>query len=208
MRKALAYTSFIITTVLVILAFVTATTYVQLGVAIVLYPLLAFFAYKLFIVNNKVQRISVEPLPAIPVNNSQVETLQKDEIKITDIDKRAFLKLIGATGLSYLLFTLIGRRVGTRFFGNETGLGITSLTDNSGNKINPAESHPTDSYIISEIDDSYNSYYGFINNKGAWYIMKENPENGTFRYARGEENFSGNWAARDTLNYDYYYKVF
>ena len=208
MKKALAYASFIITTILMVLAFITATTYVQLGVAIILYPFLAFFAYKLFIVNNKVQQVSVEPLPAMPTNNSQVETLQKEDIKITDIDKRAFLKLIGATGLSYLLFTLIGRRVGTKFFGTETGLGITTLTDDSGNKINPAESHPTDSYIISEIDDSYDSYYGFINNQGAWYIMKENPDNGTFRYARGEENFSGNWAARSTLNYDYYYKVF
>ena len=47
LRKSLTYSSFVAAGVLVVFAFVTAKTYAQLGLAVVLYPLLAFFAYNM-----------------------------------------------------------------------------------------------------------------------------------------------------------------
>jgi hypothetical protein len=210
MRKILTYSSFLVTCLLVILAFVTATTYTQLGVAIILFPLITFFAYKLFIVKGrKVPKISVVLPSVIPTKKAKIiAEVDKEDVSIKDIDKRAFLKVMGATGISFFLFSLLNRRTEGLFFGKSTGLGIAALEDVTGRKINPAESQPTDNYLISEIDDSYITYYGFTGKNGAWYIMKEDPDIGSFRYTKGDSNFPGNWARRKDLDYDYYHNVF
>jgi len=223
MRKILTYSSFLITSLLVILGFVTATTYTQLGVAVIFYPLIAFFAYKLFITGNlfqaplivkggKVPKISVKLPLVIPAEKPKVVTAEvsKEDVSIADIDKRAFLKLIGATGVSFFLFSLLNKRTEGLFFGEgkSTSLGISALKDITGNKINPAERQPTDNYLISEIDDSYITFYGFTGKNGSWYIMKENPDDGSFRYIKGESDFPNYWASRKDLNYDYYHNVF
>lgn len=211
MRKALTYTSFLATSILVILAFVTATTFLQLGIAVVIYPFVAYFAYRIFMVRGQ-----KAPAPAIqiaPSSQTESKTLDivdsenKPDKLVADIDKRAFLKVIGATGISFFLFSLLNRRTESLFFGGG-GPGISSLTDDAGNKINPAERQPTDSYTISEIDDEYIAFYGFTNKEGAWFIMREDPEDGSFRYAKGESDFAGNWSKREEINYDYYHNVF
>lgn len=215
MRKALTYTSFIITSLLVILAFITATTYTQLGIAVVIYPLIAFFAYKLFGVKGiKASKASQQPLAVAPPTNVEVDQVEiadfkkKENTIIADINKRAFLKIIGATGVSFFLFSLLNRRSESLFFGKSAGPGISSLTDEGGNKISPSERQPLDGYIISEIDDGYVAYYGFINSGGAWYVMKEDPEDGSFRYIKGGTNFSSNWVSRENLDYDYFHNIF
>jgi len=214
MKKALTYTSFIVTSLIVVLAFITSTTYLQLGVAILLYPLIAYFAYKMFFVkdvfNN--QELNVQQATIIPatISNSQTNrSTTQNEISAVDIDKRAFLKVIGATGISLFMFSLFTRRSGAYLFGDNSGSpGIAAITDSGGNKIDPSERQPLDGYIISEIDDSYISYYGFVNSNGAWYIMKEDPENGTFRYHRGDSGFTDHWKVRDSLSYDYFNVIF
>ena len=124
-----------------------------------------------------------------------------------DVDRRDFLKLIGTAGVLAFIFSLFSRR-GVPFFGSTTAIGTASLLDSSGQKINPAEKSPTDSYFISETDDSApTAYFGFVNNHGQWYIMKEGVD-GSFRYAKGETDFNGNWLKRDSLNYDYFNNVF
>ena len=210
MRKILTYSSFVITSLLVILAFVTATTYTRLGIAILLYPLITFFAYKLFIVKNrKVSEIPVQLPPLKPVEKVKVEKakFQREGVSVADIDKRAFLKLIGGAGISFFLFSLLNRRTDAFFHGKSAVPGISSLTNGDGLKINPAERYPTDGFRISEIDDRETVFYGFINTYGAWYIMKEE-EDGSFRYSKGESNFAMNWDTRDNLTYDYYHRVF
>lgn len=211
MRKVLTYSSFVITSILVILAFVTATTYTQLGVAIILYPLFAFFAYKLFLVkNDKVPAVSIQSPVVKPAEKAEIETVKvkKENVSVADIDKRVFLKLIGATGISFFLFSLFNRRTEALFFGSSAGPGISTLTDEVGNKINPAERQPMDNYTISEIDDNYVAFYGFTNKDGAWFIMKEDPDDGSFRYIKGESSFSNNWVNRNDLVYDYYHNIF
>ena len=215
MKKVLTYTSFIITSLLVILAFITATTYTQLGVAVVFYPFIAFFAYKLFGVRGEKaitasrKTLAIEPPTNVGVDQLETTDLKKEKNAIVaDINKRAFLKIIGATGISYFLFSLLNRRSESFFFGRSAEAGISSLTDEGGKKISPSERQPLDGYIISEIDDGYIAYYGFINNNGAWYVMKEDPEDGSFRYIKGSTNFSNNWVSRENLDYDYFHNIF
>ena len=118
-------------------------------------------------------------------------------MEVADIDKRAFLKLIGATGISFFLFSLLGRRVEVPFFGRAVESGT-----------NPVEGQPTDGYKISEIDDNTITYYGFTNKDGAWLIMREDTEASSFRYVKGDLEFSGNWSNRENLKYDYFHEVF
>lgn len=214
MRKTLTYSSFVTISLLVILAFVTAKTYTQLGVAVILYPPLVYFAYKLFM--RKAQKgvpvatvqPSVKPVEEVKVEEVETVKAKKENVGVADIEKRAFLKLIGAAGISLFLFSIFNRRSETLFFGKAAGSGRNSLEDSTGNKINPAERQPTDSYQISEIDDGFVAFYGFTNKDGAWYIMREDPDEGSFRYIKGESNFSGNWIKREDLSYAYYHNVF
>lgn len=203
MRKTLTYSSFVIVSLVVVAIFLTATTYTQLGIAIILYPLLVYFAFKLFPRKSlKAPIITVE----LPAKNEPAPKLEP--VEVSDIDKRAFLKLIGAAGISLFLFSLLGRRGESAFFGKAIGTGTVSLEDKNGNKINPAERQPTDGYRISEIDDSTIAYYGFTNKDGAWFIMKEDSGSGSFRYANGVSDFPRNWANHEKLDYDHFYNVF
>lgn len=211
MKKTLTYTSFFATGLLVILAFITATSYLQLGIAALLYPLSALFAYKLFIAKDHPDEVIEEKHTNFVKKKEQIKEpkIEAEEGKIVaDIDKRAFLKIIGATGISFFLFSLINRRSQGLFFGNSNEPGTASLTDGEGKKINPAERQPTDNYQITQIDEGYVAYYGFTDINGGWFIMKEDPDEGSFRYVKGGSDFSSNWANRESLNYDYFDRVF
>lgn len=189
--------SFIIAGAVVIAIFITAKTYTQLGIAILLYPLLAFFAYKLF--ENTLWRPSQPTLTVA----EEVEEVKKENVGVADIDKRLFLKLIGATGLSFFLISLFGRRIEALLFGQNLG-----TLPPSGGKTSTATPSPTDGYTISEIDDSIVGYYGFINQAGAWFIMKRHLDTGSFRYVKGTSDFPKNWKNRENLKYDYFYNAF
>lgn len=218
LRKILlTYLSFVIVTLVVIVAFVTATNYIQLAVAIILYPPLVYFSFKVF--PRKTRSYSRKPATAIqsPVKSAekampvgrQAETGERENISIADIDKRAFLKLIGGTGFILFLMSIFNKNAGGLFPGiAPAGSGLTLLKDTAGNKIDPAQNQPLDGYRISEIDDSTIAFYGFINKDGAWFIMKGDTDTGSFRYSRGDSNFPGNWTNRENLKYDYFSNVF
>lgn len=207
----LTYSSLVIACLAVIVAFITSTTYIQLGIAILLYLPLTYFAFKAFTGRTRVGAHLQKPLVTIQVPTQSPEKVREAERKkvdVADIDKRTFLKLIGATGLSFFLFSLLGRRVDSLLFGN-TPSSNTSTTGaiNPGNQANQAGSL-TDGYKITDIDDNIISYYGFTNQEGAWLIMRQDTQTSTFRYAKGNSGFSGNWTNRERLKYDYYYKLF
>lgn len=205
MRKILTSCSFVIASLIEIMVFITATTYTQLAVAILLYPLLLYFIFKAL--PKKTRRYtSKKPVTAIqqPVKSAEKENV----VGITDINKRAFLKLIGGVGLSLFLFSIFNKRAEGLFFKSLPGSGGVSLEDIAGNKINPAQSHPMDGYRISDIDNNVITYYGFTNKDGAWFIMREDTDIGSFRYARGESNLTGNWTNRENLKYDYFSNIF
>lgn len=202
-KKILIFGSFIAASMLVAVTFVTSTTYTQLAIATLLYPPLVYFAFKCF--PHKSYKTDIDkPVVAIqPVTKSK-----KENVETVDIDKRAFLKLIGAAGFSFFIFSIFAKRAESLLFGKAVESGVVALEDTAGNKINPTERQPTDGYIISEVDNGEFTFYGFINKNGGWYIMKENPDTGSFRYTKGESNFPGGWNNRKLLNYDYFHNVF
>lgn len=84
-------------------------------------------------------------------------------------------------------------------------------------KVNPdgsmdvnVKNDPLIEYKDSDIDTTSPNYYGFIAKDGKWYIMKETIiENAiTYRYVKGDSNYSENWANRGNLVYDYFDVVF
>lgn len=211
MRKILIYSSFLIANLVVIGAFLTATTYAQLIVAILLYPLLVYFAFKIFPRKGKnyIFQKTVTAKISTPVRAAEkAGESKKENIGIADIDKRVFLKLIGGAGLSLFLFSIFNKRAEALFFKNLPESGIISIQDINGKKIDPAQNQPTDGYSISEVDDNIVTFYGFTNKDGAWFIMKEDTENGSFRYSKGDSNFPLNWQARKNLKYDYFNNAF
>ncbi len=204
-RTLLIYPSFMIAFVLLAVVFITSTTYTQLGVAVLLYPLLAFFAYQIFLGKKQVSQTTTIPIQSVA---EKIET-QTDSRGIADIDKRTFLKLIGASGISFFLISIFGRNVESWLFGRQNLAQTGALTGNpSADKTSAATASTTDGYHISEVDDDIIAYYGFINKEGAWFIMKGDTNNGSFRYVRGRSNFPETWKKRQNLDYDYFHQVF
>lgn len=208
--KNLIYWVFVIAGSILIATFVTATTYYQLVIASLFYPPIAYFLFKSFPTGGGKRRQDVSVANTAPeATTVTVEPLQ-EPIDVSDTDKRAFLKLIGSVGLSLFIFSIFTKRSENVLFGKALGLesGSMSLQDVNGKTINPAEQQPTDGYQICEIDESDATYFGYTNNRGNWYIMKQDLDTGSFRYSRGENNFPGNWDKRANLTYDYFYNVF
>jgi len=67
----------------------------------------------------------------------------------------------------------------------------------------------TDSYSISDYDDSANPVYvGKVAANGSWFITSINTSTGSVRYIKGSANYSTSWTARTGLVYDYYSVIF
>ena len=69
-----------------------------------------------------------------------------------------------------------------------------------------------DRYQLTNIDEAaFPHYYGFINEIGHWYIMREQ-SNGDIRYSRAQFSSIGryddNWDARTTLQYTFWFTSF
>lgn len=215
-HKTLTYCSFMITSLVVVLVFVSATTYIQLAFAILLYFPLAYFAFKVF--PRKTRRITRPKQSVMAEVHSSARSAEKAEVEtiqpksegwgIADIDKRAFLKLIGGAGLALFLFSIFNKKGESQFFGKAVGSGTVYINDTAGKKIDPAQNQPTDGYRISEVDDNIITFYGFTNKDGAWFVMREDTDTGSFRYVKGDSSFSDNWTNREKLKYDYYNNIF
>lgn len=133
---------------------------------------------------------------------------------VTDPDRRAFLKKIGGVGLGILAYSLLNpKQAGAAFFGSVPGPGTVAIKDTTDTKIDPAIKglqSLTIRYGVSEIDDGDPAYYGFVDKDGGWYILKEDETEGDFsyRYAKGDSDFSSNWSNRTGLFYQYFDQVF
>ena len=203
MNKALTYSGFAISSLLMVVIFVTAKTYTQLIIAVVLYPLLAYFALK--VLPRKTPNAPAVTIQIPPRSVDKTRQAESPKVEVADIEKRTFLKLVGAAGVSFLFFSLLGRRLETLLFSSslQPGIGIPQSSPDS-----QAGVSPTEGYKISEIEDNVVSYYGFTNKDGAWLVMREDTETSSFRYAKGDSNFSNNWKNREKLKYDYFYKLY
>lgn len=63
-------------------------------------------------------------------------------------------------------------------------------------------------YAISDLDEANETlaYYGFLDKRGYWYILKLTPTSA--RYVKGTTGYISNWANRANLNYQYFDLVF
>lgn len=215
MKKALTYAIFAVALFGVVLLFVTAKSYTQLALAVFVYPAFAYLVLTLFPRRaNEEHEITLQlPQSLNPVQAMQNITTagttvdEKTSFGIDDADKRAFLKLIGVAGVSYFLFSIFSKRAQIPFFGKMGAAESITFKDSKGVAIDPAEKQPLDGFQISEIDDSIIAYYGFTNKNGEWFIMKEDTESSSFRYAKGEKGFPESWSSRTKLRYDYFYNL-
>lgn len=204
-QKILTILGFLGAGLVVVAMFLTSETYTQLAGATLLYTLLAYYILKL--VPRRTQNLQRE----LSVAPKQTTIEDNQTSSVTDTDRRAFLKLIGTVGISYFIFSIFTRRSEPLFFGKAAGgLGTTMLKDPKGNEIEPAQQQPTDGYQISDFSTNENNitFYGFTRKNGNWFIMKEDPQTGSFRYVRGNIDFPVNWTNRERLIYDYFHNVF
>ncbi len=199
MSKILTYCSFVFVSLVVIIAFVTATTYIQLAVAIILYLPLIYFSFKVFPRKTRTYLLKKS-------EKAGTETAKIENITIADIDKRAFLKLIGATGLFFFIVSVFGRRAESLLFGQN--IAQVPGGDPTLGKIGATPASPIEEYSISGIDYEPDGFFGYIKKDGSWYIMKQDPDTGLFFYIRGESKFPQNWENRKKLKYDYFNNVF
>ena len=206
----LIQSGFVIASLAVIGIFVTSTTYIQLGMAILLYPIVIFLAFKAFprkASTHIFKKPVAEAQPQVIDLGEKVQpqvTSKIDGIGISDINKRTFLKIIGASGLSFFLLSIFSRKIETALFGQNS---LQTQAPPQSNIPSPTAS-PTEGYSISEVDDNVVSYYGFINKTSAWFIMQGDTDTGSFRYVRGKSSFPDNWKKRQSFEYDYFSQTF
>lgn len=206
MRKLVAYYSFIVTTTIVVLGFLSAQDLPQLIGAIIFYPLAVYFT--LLVSPKRQKAIHIPKVSVIPVTRLPDELVPAPSPSGFDFDRRMFLKLIGSAGLSVFFFSIFTKRAEAAFFGSVPGPGTVSLKDTTGAKIDPAVKQPTDGYKITEIDDASSpAYYGFVHKTGAWFIQREE-SSGAYRYTKGGTDFSTNWTGRAGLTYNYFHIIF
>jgi len=206
-KKTITYSGFTLAILMIVVIFVTSRSFTQLSLAVLVYPLIVYFLYKIFmgksegpVVSMNLPSIAPEPSQTDQNDSAVVESPNNalDGAIVTDIEKRAFLKLLGAAGLSVVVYSLINRKFDTVLFGGS-----------QSTNINNQPMQPTAGFTISEIDnDGSVTYFGFVNSSGAWYIMKEDLNMGTYRYTEGRADFNLNWSHRTELTYDYYQNVF
>ncbi len=157
---------------------------------------------------TKTSKKLVKKSTLIELPTEKIQKEQVEEGEIDDIDRRVFLKIIASAGAGLFLMTLFSRKTEAAFFGSAPQPSTLKLRDSQGNIINPAEKSPTDGFRITEIDDSSTpAYYGFVNKNGNWFIMKEE-STGSYRYTKGNSDFSDAWNNRTSLTYSYFDEVF
>ncbi len=206
-RKLITFYSFVITSFIVVSGILSANSYLELLTAISFSPLsLYFFVLMLPKKAGSISKNITEVLEVIPdkIESGSIKKIKDSEF---DPERRKFLKLISAAGGAIFLTAIFTKKAEASFFGSMPGPGTVAIKNTSGVAIDPAEKKPTDGYSITEIDDSgADTYYGFVNKDGAWFILKDSDS--TYRYAKGASSFSTNWSDRASLTYDYFNNVF
>lgn len=218
MKRLILGYNFILTLIIALAALSQARQSHELLYGLIFIPMVFFFGRLLF---RQLKKGRIKPTSTLVSKSSALKTSSHklstapvlegefvDPIDVADINRRMFIKLIGAAGLSTFVFALFKKSASAAFFGSVPGPGTIAIKDSSGNKIDPAEKQPTDGYEISQVDDTnVPAYYGFLNRDGAWYIAREGA-GGEYRYARGGASFVSNWETRDALPYGYFDNVF
>ena len=198
--RLLIYYCFIMSATLVVTSLLAVETMAQLVSTLIFSPLVGYFFALVW------PRRSPAPVfaPAYPARTQPAPASAAN----LDADRRDFLKLIGTAGISIFLYNLFLRRDSNLLFsGSPAPTAPLAIQNAQGEVINPAEKSPTQGYYISQIDDSPVAYFGFINNLGQWFIMRQETDD-SYRYSKGDKDFIAAWSNRAKLTYDYFDNVF
>lgn len=65
-----------------------------------------------------------------------------------------------------------------------------------------------DFFISDQITVGEYVYFGYLDKKGRWYIMRQGVSDGTYRYVKGSYDYSTNWANKGALTYALFSEVF
>jgi len=66
-----------------------------------------------------------------------------------------------------------------------------------------------DTYALSRWEETGDTVYvGYVGPGGRWVVENYDTASGTVTFARGEEDFTGNWANRAALSYAEYHTEF
>ncbi len=205
-RKIFTFYSFVITSFLSVSGILSANNYLELLTALLFTPLALYFF--ILMLPKKAAKVAINMDDVMDIIPDQIKKIKNPDY---DPERRKFLKLIGAAGGSLFLMTIFTRNAEASFFGSMPGPGSISVKNSTGTLIDPAEKKPTDGYNITEIDDTgADTYYGFVNKDGAWYIQKE-LSTGAYRYIKGSSDFTNvttGWPNRTSLTYGYFNDVF
>ena len=208
MKRLLYYYSFIFIALITIGGFTAATAWNQLLPAILSFPLMVYFG--LAVAPKRTRAILLPKQQGVTQKGKKEEVIETAKVtKIKpgfDIDRRAFLKIIGSAGITIFLFSLFTKKAEAAFFGSNPGPGIVGIKDSTGTLIDPSKHHPTDGYKISGIDDSSPAFYGFVNKDGDWFIMKEEADGDYLYYKKliTDDDFETEWPNRGGFSYGYF----
>lgn len=154
------------------------------------------------------------PLPAYFFLARKTEAVTKVvKAKQVEVDesKREFVKTITGTLAAGLAIWFMSKKkvAQAAFFGGGGGTTL-AMKDTAGIKIDPAQRQPLDGYNISDMDTAGTTkYYGFLNKNGGWYIMKENTTTNSFSYRKGAADYDTGWSDRTSPGgYANFYNTF
>lgn len=204
--RVLRYYCLLVSLMIVAAGFLSAKTPSEYIISIIFSSLVIYFLISVW--PGKGFEFYLGPIPKAEVDTFKVKFTAAKNTEKVDVNRRDFLKLVGTAGVSIFLYNLLFRRDSAPLFGSSASNTVPLAIKNAqGNVIDPAEKSPTQGYYISQIDDSDISYFGFVNNLGQWFIMRQDTDN-SYRYSRGDKDFTANWANRAKLAYDYFDNVF
>ncbi len=161
--------------------------------------------------------INVSPasLPEVIVPPATV-TVEKQEIDYDKMANAIVIPEINYNKLAKILSKEMSGMVitgggggGTSYaFKDEQGNRGHALVDSYGHILVSSQDITAKYQIADKNDEDDVKYYGFTDTDGAWYILKEDDINKTYRYIKGDSDYPDSWTNRSTLSYDYYHNIF
>jgi len=157
------------------------------------------------------------------LTKKEADDIKRSSLKITKEyshnNKKTFLKVLGVVGLGFLITSLLPKKADALVFGSTPSSSTVGVKDASNIRINPATNEKLDDvitalntsggYKISDIDETGAiNYFGYVASSGAWYILAYDTSANTFRYIKGDSNYSASWSTHTSLSYGYYDVVF